>query len=38
MPQYSDLKDEEIQAISAYIHYARDIANNTSSDSGALKK
>jgi len=38
MPQYSDLKDEEIQAISSYIHYARDIANNASSDSGALKK
>jgi mono/diheme cytochrome c family protein len=27
MPQFSDLKDEEIQAISAYIHYARHIAN-----------
>ena len=38
MPQYSDLKDEEIQAISAYIHYARDIANKVSSDSVALKK
>lgn len=30
MPQYSDLKDEEIQAISAYIHYARDLANKDS--------
>jgi cytochrome c553 len=38
MPQFSDLKDEEIQAISAYIHYARDIANKASSDSGSLKK
>ena len=28
----------DIQAISAYIHYARDIANKASSDSGALKK
>ena len=37
MPQYSDLKDEEIQAISAYIHYAREIANNASSDHAALK-
>lgn len=37
MPQYSDLNDEEIQAISSYIHYARDIANKAS-DSGALKK
>ena len=37
MPQYSDLKDEEIQAISAYIHYARDIANKPSSDSSALQ-
>lgn len=38
MPQYSDLKDEEIQAISAYIHYARDIANKALSDSMALRK
>ena len=38
MPQYSDLKDEDIQAIIAYIHYARDIANKASSDSVALKK
>ena len=38
MPQYSDLKDEEIKAISAYIHYARNIANNASRDSGTLKK
>jgi Cytochrome C oxidase, cbb3-type, subunit III len=38
MPQYSDLKDEEIKAISAYIHYARDIANKTLSDSMVLKK
>jgi len=38
MPQYSDLKDEEIQAISAYIHYARDIVNRASSDSMAMKK
>ena len=38
MPQYSDLKEEEIKAISAYIHYAREIANRASSDSMALKK
>lgn len=38
MPQYSDLKDEEIKAISAYIHYARNLANNASGDSGTLKK
>ena len=38
MPQYSDLKDEEIKAISAYIHYAREIANKVLSDSLALKK
>lgn len=38
MPQYSDLKDEEIQAISAYIHYARDIANRASRDTMAIKK
>ena len=37
MPQYSDLKDEEIQAISSYIHYARDIANNASIDSKKMK-
>ena len=37
MPQYSDLKDEEIQAISAYIHYARELANKASSDHAALK-
>jgi hypothetical protein len=38
MPQYSDLKDEEIKAISAYIHYARDIANKALSDNAASKK
>lgn len=38
MPQYSDLKDEEIKAISAYIHYARSIANKALSDSMAVKK
>lgn len=38
MPQYSDLKYEEIQAISSYIHYAREIANKALSDSASLKK
>ena len=38
MPQFSDLKDEEIQAISAYIHYARDIANKALSDSTKMRK
>lgn len=38
MPQYSDLKDEEIQSISAYIHYAREIANKASNDTSTLKK
>ena len=38
MPQYSDLKDDEIKAISAYIHYARNIANKASNDSTVLKK
>lgn len=38
MPQYSDLKDEEILAISSYIHYARDIANKIINDSMTIKK
>jgi hypothetical protein len=38
MPQYSDLNDEDIQAISEYIHYAREEANKASGDSIGVKK
>ena len=32
MPQYSDLNEDDIRAISAYIHYAREEANKASID------
>ena len=38
MPQYSDLNDEDIRAISAYIHYARNEANKALGDSMTIKK
>ena len=37
MPQYADLNEEDIRAISAYIHYAREEANKLMTDTNKIK-